>query len=134
MKARDYAHALYDALDNVDEKKRSDITEAFVEMLPEKGRGHLLREITHHLEILARKETRRREIIVTTPAKISTTEAEKLVAHHGEFSEITNPIILPRTNSTLIGGYTIQSHDTLVDTSHKKKLQSLYRTLSTIEH
>ncbi len=126
MRARDYTHAVLELIHegmNVDEAFRG-LTYTLIQ------RGHrslfpaILRELERNAEKIALKET-----ATLTLAKKD--DETKLKTEIGEALALLNATShTVRTDPTITGGFILEGNEKRIDESYKKKLLTLYRSLT----
>jgi F0F1-type ATP synthase delta subunit len=127
---RAYAHALTVALEQAPTTEAAQARwQSFQALLRRRGHEKLLPRILSEYQRLVSKRQRRQRVWMRINE-----EADKDAAMN-----VANEYLTPqqrdrlqtRVDATLIGGFQLETHDTLVDNSYKRMLLQLYRRLIT---
>jgi F-type H+-transporting ATPase subunit delta len=128
---KQYAQALYEALQDTKPKDQDIVIENFIQILKDKG------DLAEYEKIIAVYEAHDREQRGITEVEVTTaTGATKL---DKSFIDNLNEIIgkdiqiKEKIDSNLIGGIVIKAGDTLIDGSIKHHLDQLHETLTSTE-
>lgn len=124
---RQYAQALYEALQDTNTKNHDSVIENFISILRQKGD---LGEYEEIVEVFEAYDKQQRgitdvELLTATPdTKISKSIVDELNSLVGNNIELKHKV-----DSNLIGGVVIKAGDTLIDGSVKHHLDHLRNTL-----
>lgn len=126
MRARDYTHAVLELIHegmSVDEAFRG-LTYTLIQ------RGHrslfpaILRELERNAEMMVAKET----ATLTLAKKDDESKLKAEITKALELIGATAHTV--RTDSTITGGFILEGNEKRIDESYKKKLLTLYRSLT----
>lgn len=124
---KQYAQALYEALQDTQAKDHDTVIENFVQILRQKGDLAQYEKIIAEYEIYDKQQRGITDVEVTTATEIKLNKSliddlNKVVGKDIELKQ--------KVDSNLIGGVVIKAGDTLIDGSIKNHLNNLRDTLS----
>lgn len=124
---KQYAQALYEALQDTTPKDHDTVIENFIQILKARGDLAEYEKIIAEYEVYDRDQRGITEVEVTTAreTKVNKSLIDELNKIVGKDIQIKEKI-----DSNLIGGVVIKAGDTLIDGSVKHHLENLHKTLT----
>jgi F0F1-type ATP synthase delta subunit len=127
---RAYAHALALTLSNAQTAEAAEERfEQFRASLKRRGHEKLLTRILHEYKRLAIVRERQKRVTLRISDEGDTAVAETAAGEY--LSNEQQQRMRTYCDDSLIGGFQLETHDTLVDNSYKRMLLQLYRRLIT---
>lgn len=126
LSARDYAHALAEAVADSPTRQRREIVQNFLSLLRRQRASHLLPRIMDHLQHLDDAAARTTRVKLTSAMETDTKAVIKAL-EKALGAVVVDAVVDPQ----LVGGVAIRVGDTLIDGSIQAQLQSLRTHLMT---
>lgn len=119
-----YAHTLYEVLEDTHPKDHQKVIDNFIAILSESNDSALFPEIIKEIEKLEQEKKDRKTVELTTARSLDSQEEAKLVellhAYLGENIELKKAV-----DHGLISGLVVKVDDVVIDGSVKKRIEKL---------
>jgi len=131
MKAKQYAQALHESLQDVKDEERNRRFENFIRLLEFRSHQQELPKILKYFKKLRDDGLKKQTVEVVTALEISK-ESQGVIKEDARFKKIlekSNCTVRYRVDPTLVGGVIVKSYDEHIDAGYKNRLLELYQKL-----
>lgn len=116
-------------LKKIFEGKLSPLTEKIIEVLAQKQREDMLKELTFAFAHRYRIEKGVQQVFVTTPVALTEQERNQMTTLAQQYATGKTIELVEKTNADLIGGFVIKIGDRQIDTSVRTALHKVRQNL-----